>query len=126
MERRRDEENAIYQDDVPLQVEPNGVEVEDIVDHVPVRGTRPLAEVYERCNVYVLEPRCYEEAKTSEKWMLAMQVELKMIEKNHTWHLVARPQNRKIIGVKWVYRTKLNLDGTMNKHKVRFVVKGYA
>ena len=32
---------------------------------------------------------------------------------------------KKPIGVQWVYKTKLNADGTINKHKTRFVVKGY-
>ncbi|PKI70590.1 hypothetical protein CRG98_009095 [Punica granatum] len=49
-----------------------------------------------------------------------------MIEKNDTWELVDRPQDRKVIGVKWVYRTKLNPDGSVNKNKARLVVKGYA
>jgi len=47
-------------------------------------------------------------------------------KKNKTWELVDRPKDRKIIGVKWVFRTKLNADGSINKHKVRLVVKGYA
>ena len=49
-----------------------------------------------------------------------------MIEKNQTWELVDRPQNRNVIGVKWVFRTKLNADGSINKHKARLVVKGFA
>ena len=49
-----------------------------------------------------------------------------MIEKNNTWELVDRPTHKKTIGVKWVYRTKLNPDGSVNKHKARLVVKGYA
>ena len=49
-----------------------------------------------------------------------------MIEKNQTWKLVQRPQDRKVIGVKWVYRTKLNANGSINKHKARLVVKGFA
>lgn len=55
-----------------------------------------------------------------------MQKELTVIEKNETWELVERPQDRKIIGVKWVYRTKLNSDGSVSKHKARLVVMGYA
>ena len=37
-----------------------------------------------------------------------------------------KPQHRKVIGVKWVYRTKLNADGSVNKYKARLVVKGYS
>ena len=55
-----------------------------------------------------------------------MQEELDMIEKNGTWQLVDRPRNRNVIGVKWIFKTKLNPDGTICKHKSRLVVKGYA
>ena len=54
-----------------------------------------------------------------------MQEELDMIEKNNTWELVDRPTHKNAIGVKWVYRTKLNSDGSVNKHKARLVVKDY-
>ena len=49
-----------------------------------------------------------------------------MIEKNDTWEMVNRPQHRNIIGVKWVYRTKLNADDSVNKYKAILVVKGYS
>ena len=49
-----------------------------------------------------------------------------MIQKNETWELVDRLKDRKIIGVKWVYKTKLNADSSINKYKARLVVKGYA
>ena len=55
-----------------------------------------------------------------------MKEELHMIEKNNTWELVERPSNKKVIGVKWVYRTKLNPNGSVNKHKAKLVVKGYS
>ena len=31
----------------------------------------------------------------------------------------------KTLGVKWFYKTKLNPDGSINKHKAKLVVKGY-
>lgn len=37
-----------------------------------------------------------------------------------------KPQDGKVIGVKWVYCTKLNADGSVNKLKARLVVKGYS
>ncbi|KAG8499381.1 hypothetical protein CXB51_005990 [Gossypium anomalum] len=55
-----------------------------------------------------------------------MDDEIAMIEKNKTWELVPRPINRKVIGVKWVYRAKQNADGSLNKLKARLVVKGFS
>lgn len=49
-----------------------------------------------------------------------------MNKKNQTWELVERPKHIKLIGVKSVFRTKLNADGSINKHKARLVVKGHA
>lgn len=68
----------------------------------------------------------YEEVAIDQKWITAMKEELKMIEKNQTWELVDRPKHKKTIGVKLFYKTKLNLDGSINKYKTRLVVKGYA
>ncbi|GKV35120.1 hypothetical protein SLEP1_g43434 [Rubroshorea leprosula] len=61
-----------------------------------------------------------------EVWRAAMQEEFNMIQKNDTWQLVNRPNNKKVIGVKWVYKVKLNPNGSTNKHKARLVVKGYS
>ncbi|BBG96609.1 hypothetical protein Prudu_005462 [Prunus dulcis] len=55
-----------------------------------------------------------------------MENEMNMIEKNQTWELVRRPYDKPVIGVKWVYKTKLNLDGSVQKNKVRLVAKRYA
>lgn len=98
----------------------------DDIDDVPVRGTRPLSEMYAKCSVAMIEPVCYEEAKEHPEWLEAMQEELKMINKNQTWELTPRTQHQKVIGVKWVYKTKLNADGSVNKYKARLVAKGYA
>lgn len=73
-----------------------------------------------------MEPAGYEEAANDQKWITAMKDELKMIEKNQTWELANRREHKKTIRVKWVYRTKINPDGSVNKYKVRLVVKGYA
>ena len=72
------------------------------------------------------ESETYSEAAGEAVWQKAMKDELEMIEKNDTWELVDRPSEKPVIGVKWVFKTKLNLDGTINKYKARLVVKGYA
>lgn len=102
------------------------LDYDDLVDDQPIRGTRSLSDNFERCNTAVFEPAGYEEAKMDQNWTNAMKEELTMIEKYQTWKLVERPQDRKLIGVKWIFRTKLNPDGSVNKHKARLVVKGYA
>ena len=72
------------------------------------------------------DPTNVQEAMLKKEWMEAMQAEMDMIEKNETWSLVSKPKNKKPIGVKWIFRTKFNPDGTICKHKARLVAKGYA
>ncbi|XP_034212968.1 uncharacterized protein LOC117625533 [Prunus dulcis] len=36
-----------------------------------------------------------------------------------------KPSDKQVIGVKWVFKTKLNLDGSVQKNKARLVAKGY-
>ncbi|GKU89065.1 hypothetical protein SLEP1_g3256 [Rubroshorea leprosula] len=87
---------------------------------------KSLAEIYARCNLASAEPNCFEEAAKQQVWIDSMKEELSMIEKNQTRCLVPKPDDKKPIGVKWAFRTKLNLDGSIHKHKVELVVKGYA
>ncbi|XP_031258091.1 uncharacterized protein LOC116116139 [Pistacia vera] len=95
-------------------------------DDVPIRGTRPLTEICERCNAIILEPTNYTEAAKSNTRRDAMKEELNMIEKNNTWEYVDKPANRKVIQVKWIYKRKLNPDGSVHMHKARLVVKAFA
>jgi len=71
------------------------------------------------------DPSSYEEASRDEKWIEAMQGEMEVIEKNRTWELVTLPAHAKKIGVKWIYKTKLNEEGKVDKYKARLVAKGY-
>ena len=40
--------------------------------------------------------------------------------------MIELPEAKKTIGVKWVFRTKFNSDGSIFNHKARLVVKGFA
>lgn len=51
---------------------------------IPIRGTRPLADIYDRCNLAMLKPSTYIEAASHDHWRIAMKEELHMIEKNKT------------------------------------------
>ena len=59
----------------------------------------------------------FEEASKEEVWRKVMDEGIKMIEKNHTWELMQKPEDKEIIGLKWVYKIKYNEDGTIQKHK---------
>ncbi|XP_073264238.1 uncharacterized protein [Populus alba] len=74
---------------------------------------KTLEDIYARCHMCIIEPENYQEAAGDIAWQEAMKEELEMIEKNNTWKLVERPIDKPIIGVKWVFKTKLHLDGTV-------------
>lgn len=73
-----------------------------------------------------LDPLTYEEAVTSLKWREAMTEEMNSIMKNETCVLTTLPNGAKCIGVKWIYKTKFNENGEVNKYKARLVAKGYS
>ena len=45
---------------------------------------------------------------------------------NTTWELVELPENKVPIGSKWLSKSKLKLDGSIDKFKARLVAKGYS
>jgi uncharacterized pyridoxal phosphate-containing UPF0001 family protein len=40
--------------------------------------------------------------------------------------LVDRPQDKEIVGVKWIYKVKYNVDGSIQRNKARLVAKRYS
>jgi hypothetical protein len=76
-----------------------------------------------------LDPQTYQDAKESEEskeWHKAIQEEINALNKNHTWTLVDKiPAGRKTIKSRWVFKKKLNPDGTLDKFKARLCAKGF-
>ncbi|CAL9020348.1 unnamed protein product [Prunus brigantina] len=64
-------------------------------------------------------------SEKSENWWAAMKSELNSMEKNEVWELVTLPQGCKPIGCKWVFKTKRNSKGQLDRYKARLVVKGF-
>ncbi|KAA3482236.1 putative LRR receptor-like serine/threonine-protein kinase [Gossypium australe] len=75
-------------------------------------------------SVEAVEPSIIEEALTSFERRAAVQAEYDALIRNSTWELVSRPQNRKVIGCKWLFKIKRNPDGTVARKKARLVAKG--
>eukprot|EP00253_Pinus_taeda_P032827 PITA_32827 len=45
---------------------------------------------------------------------------------NDVWEVVPRPQDRSVVGSRWIYKIKYTAYGSVEKYKARFVAKGYA
>ena len=45
---------------------------------------------------------------------------------NDVWEVVPRPQDRSVVGSRWIYKIKYVADVSVEKYKARFVAKGYA
>ena len=45
---------------------------------------------------------------------------------NDVWEVVPRPQDKSVVGSRWIYKIKYVVDGSIEKLKARFVAKGYA
>ena len=54
-----------------------------------------------------------------------MNDEMEALQKTSTWNLVALPKGKKIVGCRWVFTVKLNLDGSVDRYKARLVTKEY-
>ena len=88
----------------------------------PVK-TRSLREIYESSapnsfSLFALfsqidVPLTFEEVVEEEVWAQSMDEEMKSIEENRTWELVDVPKGKYVINIKWIYRTKKDVDGNV-------------
>ena len=71
------------------------------------------------------EPQSFEQACRHTEWVTTMNKEIRALQENHTWYLIGLPYGKTPIGCKWVYKIKHKANGTIERHKVRLVAKGY-
>ena len=75
------------------------------------------------------EPTTYKEVLISpdkDKWMEAMEVEMSSLKSNNVYDLVQLPEDRKVVGSKWVYKRKTKADGSIDRYKARLVAQGFS
>ncbi|RVX10077.1 Retrovirus-related Pol polyprotein from transposon TNT 1-94 [Vitis vinifera] len=65
------------------------------------------------------------QSSNSEKWIEAMNDEMKSMKDNGVWDLVELPKGVKPIGCKWIFKTKRDSKGNIVRYKARLVAKGF-
>ncbi|RVX20257.1 Retrovirus-related Pol polyprotein from transposon TNT 1-94 [Vitis vinifera] len=74
------------------------------------------------------DPESFSQAmscKESELWYNAMKDEMSSMKCNDVWDLVELPNGAKTIGCKWVFKTKKDSLGNIERYKARLVAKGF-
>ena len=76
----------------------------------------------------VIDPVAFLDAVHSpqyDKWNITMKEEMLSMANNGVWDLVEMPENFKPIGCKWVFKTKKDAKGKIERFKAKLVAKGY-
>ncbi|XP_025983779.1 uncharacterized protein LOC114404924 [Glycine soja] len=64
-------------------------------------------------------------SKESNLWYNAMRDEIDSMASNQVWDLVELPAGVKVIGCRWVFKTKKDSEGNIERHKTRLAGKGF-
>lgn len=54
-----------------------------------------------------------------------MEEEIEALKRNNTWSLVAYQSSMNVVGNKWVFKVKKNMDDSFQRCKARLVAKGF-
>ncbi|GJW18052.1 EXORDIUM like protein 6, partial [Tanacetum coccineum] len=67
----------------------------------------------------------YSPDKLEQRWVEAMEKELKALESNCVWEFTTLPASKVHVGSKWVFKIKFKADGDIERFKARLVAKGF-
>jgi hypothetical protein len=109
-------------------------DLQEVEGHVAPRGTfrvRKIPQIYSfyattMSHIIHFEPSCYEEATSHPVWRNVMMEEHQYIMKNDVWDIVLRPEGKSVVTYKWIYKIKHTVDGSIERHKTRFVATGFS
>ena len=59
------------------------------------------------------------------EWKEAIDSVIKSMYDNQVWNLVDQELGRKIVGCKWIFKKKTDIDGNLHTFKARLVIKGF-
>jgi hypothetical protein len=101
-----------------------------INDHgMQTRGKSGFTRPVDRLNLHAgtLSPisTSIRTALTDPQWRVAMQAEFDALQANDTWELVPRPSGINLVTGKWIFRHKFFADGSLDRYKARWVLRGF-
>ena len=106
------------------------------IENIDQRRQRRPPEKYEEMYVCaddltsdINKSRNLSEAWSNEhnaQWKKATDSEFNALMANDTWQFVPPPENKNIVGSRWVFKVKRNADGSVEKFKARLVAQGYS
>jgi hypothetical protein len=67
------------------------------------------------------KPQTFAQAVDHQVWREAMVEEYDSIVCNDVWEVVPRLVGKSVVSSRWLYKTKYAVDGSIEKHKARFV-----
>lgn len=117
-----------------MDVAPEPDLVQDPHPDPPRRSQRdrrpPVRYVPGGCSVSLVdvEPRTYRQAMQSpysQQLKEACMKEMENFKQKGVWDIVDRPTDSPVVGGRWHFNSKINVDGSIAKFKARYVAKGF-
>jgi len=71
------------------------------------------------------EPTSITQTIKDPNWRNVMSAEYNALVSNGTWELVCPTTATNIVGCKWIFRIKMNSNGSVDRYKARLVAKGF-
>lgn len=96
--------------------------------HMTTRARYGICKPIQKLNLHTEAtspiPKNYSQAFRDPNWLQAMQDEYNALVSKGTWFLVPWPPNVNIVNCIWLFKKKLNADGSLARYKARLVANG--